>query len=312
MHKYYDIALASYNGSKYIDEQIDSLLKAIEGCKEARIRSLVISDDNSSDGTEKIVEKYCKKYPFIKFVVNKKGKGVKCNFENALSNCNSEYVFFCDQDDVWHENKIKDSMNQMDALESKYSGVPLLVFSNVNFVTDKLSFISTGVGFKAEEFSDPRYTAFRSYGQGCTMLLNKKLIELSRFKIPIECVMHDWWFLVLASNFGKVSFIKEALIDYRQHSNNVCGGTQKRSLKRYFNLDNQRKYFKEVEVQAKFFLEYCINNKLVVDKEVEEIYKFLSTVKAKSFFSRVVMLIRVPMFKSGIREKVKLCIQVLS
>ena len=99
------VAMATYNGEKYIQEQIDSILKNLEKKDE-----LIISDDGSNDGTIEIIKKNIKKDNRIK-LINGPKRGVIKNFENALLNCNGDYIFLSDQDDIWLPNKVKTVMS---------------------------------------------------------------------------------------------------------------------------------------------------------------------------------------------------------
>lgn len=305
----YDIALASFNGEKYLRKQLESLIDAIEYCSLGSIRSLIISDDNSLDDTLGIVEEFSKEYPFIKIMINKRGKGVKNNFDNALSECTSDYVFLCDQDDFWHKDKIERSLSEM--LKVSSNTLPVLVFTNVNLVDDKLNLLSVGLGISKEDASDSRCTAFRSFGQGCTMLLNRSLLDLSG-TIPNACVMHDWWFLLLASNFGFVKFIEEPLIDYRQHTGNVCAGYKSTSYKRFFNLKKQKEYFDKLEKQSTFFLFFCEKYNLDLDSEVKSLHKMFSEIRKKPVLLRIFFLLNAKIYNRGLKEKIKLFIQVIA
>ena len=95
------VAMATYNGEKYIKEQIDSILNNLEKSDE-----LIISDDGSKDGTIKIIQEYQKKDSRIKLYDGPKN-GVKQNFANAIKNCSGEYIFLADQDDIWNDKKVE-------------------------------------------------------------------------------------------------------------------------------------------------------------------------------------------------------------
>ena len=109
-----DILLATYNGEKYLSEQIDSILS--QSFKEFR---LLISDDCSTDNTRKILEKYASKDNRIKIYFQKQNLGVIKNFEFLLKKVENKYYMFSDQDDIWKEKKIEKSLKVITTLQKK-------------------------------------------------------------------------------------------------------------------------------------------------------------------------------------------------
>lgn len=203
------IVMATYNGEKYIKEQIDSILQNMNQDDE-----LIISDDGSKDETLNIISKYNDNR--IK-VIEGPRKGVKQNFANAIKNAKGEYIFLSDQDDIWMENKIDLMLNSFE--NSKAS----VVIHDAEVVDENL------------EVTIPSFFEYRKSGKGilkniykntyigCCMAFKAELKEYI-LPVPNNIEMHDQWIGVLGEKNGKGSiFLKEKLIKYRRHSCNVSG-----------------------------------------------------------------------------------------
>lgn len=305
----YDIVLASYNGENFITEQIESIFASIKACSIAKLNKFIISDDNSTDSTCSIVEDFIKYNPDLLLIRNKYSSGVKNNFQNGLDVSNGQYVFLSDQDDVWYNEKIEKSIQRIIELESVNCDIPIVVFTDVDLVDENLKLITSGLNFDKERYFFPEITCFRSFGQGCTMLLNRNLISIS-LPIPQDCVMHDWWFLLVASNFGKVSFIDEKLIAYRQHNNNVCGGYKNSSVKRFFDFYKQKKYMLNVSKQSKCFLVLYVN-RFNSSFDSFKFHSFVSNLSNHNLFYRVFFIFSNKFFIRGFKNNLKLFIQII-
>ena len=150
-----------------------------------------------------------------------------------------EYVFklnkhniymFADQDDVWHKDKIELTVSEYYKQEN--TDIPLLIHTDLNVVDSNLKRINKS--FIAYSNLNPYKNSFNDYliqnnVTGCTMLINNKLVEKVSFKAK-NIVMHDWYFAILASLFGKVVFLDKSTIDYRQHDKNVLGAQKVSSI----------------------------------------------------------------------------------
>ena len=200
--------MATFNGEKYIKEQIDSILENMDICDE-----LIISDDGSNDKTIDIINKYIKKDKRIKLFKGP-GEGVKQNFMNAIDHTNGEYIFLADQDDVWNKDKIKivdkifEEKNCNVVVHNAY-----IVDKNLNkYKKDFFKFRHSGPG-KLKNIYKNRYI-------GCCMAFKKDLID-KILPIPNNIEMHDQWIGILGERYGKNIFIKDRLIKYRRHEDNL-------------------------------------------------------------------------------------------
>ena len=207
------VCMATYNGEEYIKEQLESILKQLEDKDE-----LIISDDNSTDTTLKIIENFQDKR--IKVFLNKKEKGYTKNFENALEKSNGDIIFLSDQDDVWMDNKVKlclDALNSFD-----------FVVHDGEMVDGSLNTINCSV-FKYRNVKQgfiPNFTQIKYLG--CCMVFKKAVLEKSLpFPNNQFYVTHDSWLSLVAEAYFAVQLISVPLIKYRRHGNNTSFGGAK-------------------------------------------------------------------------------------
>ena len=213
------ILLSAYNGSKYIKEQLDSIFnqtyKNIE---------IIVRDDGSSDNTIEILKSYN-----IKPIDTKINLGAMGSFEDllkyALQNSNSDYFMFCDQDDVWDTKKVEKTLAKMEEMEKEFGNIPLLVHTDLEVVDEKLNTINSS--FMNFQKINPGINKFHNLLiqntiTGCTVMINRKLAQKS-LPIPNGVIMHDWWIGLVASQFGKIGYVDESTIKYRQHTSNTIG-----------------------------------------------------------------------------------------
>lgn len=228
MNKLY-ILLATYNGNKYIAEQLDSLL-----CQTYTDFHILISDDGSNDSTVSIINHYCETYKKIKLLPPKNKKmGVCGNFEYLLENADdADYIMFCDQDDIWQPDKVLLAMASMKKEETLHTNqTPILVYSNMQYVSSDLTSISY-LSICVEQKNKPTLLV-QNYIYGCTMLLNKCLYLLL-LPISKNADNHDAWTSLVACMTGKIVYIPDKTILYRQHDSNASGNVKNSSFKKRF------------------------------------------------------------------------------
>lgn len=225
-----DIVLATYNGERFVAQQISSLQNCWRyGELVARV---IVVDDGSSDQTQEIIARLQQGDQRIEWHVNPGPQHGPCaNFSFGLSLTTAEYIMLCDQDDIWHTNKIARSFQAIStraitAREIIQVQRPALVFSDKRIVDQDLNELCPSF-FQLRNISRQWHHCTESLLQqnvasGCTMLFNRRLLQLA-LPIPPAAFMHDWWLILVAKLNGEVVFIDEPLIDYRQHSNNSLG-----------------------------------------------------------------------------------------
>ena len=198
------VAMTSYNGERYIKEQIDSILKQLSITDE-----LVISDDGSTDTTLEILEAYKKLDDRVKIFRNSKMGAIK-NFEFALKQCQNEIIFLSDQDDIWKEDKIE----KVKVAFSESSSL-LVMHEAQNFDENWLQ-SNLIRNFKHGVLSN----LINSCYWGCCIAFRKELLR-SVLPFPERLIAHDQWIGLMAEQQKTSLFIDEALILHRFHENNL-------------------------------------------------------------------------------------------
>jgi glycosyltransferase involved in cell wall biosynthesis len=250
-----DILMATYNGERFLEEQIRSLLN-----QTYQEWKLIIRDDESNDKMLHEIEKFIKLYPGKIIRLNdKKGRlGATLSFAELLGHSNADYMMFCDQDDVWLPDKISVTLNKMLELEKQNPGLPLLVFTDLSTTDDSLHITSPSFmasqKFFPEIIHSPTKLLALNIVTGCTIMINK----LSRdfiLPIPSSNIGHDQWMAVNLAHFGKIDFIPEPTMLYRQHGNNSVGSNRiggRYFLKKISNPAKQIKIYRDLITHLKF------------------------------------------------------------
>ena len=249
------ILMATYNGEKYIKEQIESVLFQSRSDWE-----LYIHDDGSVDGTMQIIDSYCMRYPDkIHKISGASTGGARNNFFYLLGCVDAPYYMFCDQDDVWLKNKIKKTYSAMNRQDD---GKPALVFTDLKVADHDLNIIAESMDkYQKLECCDTsvKRVLIQNMCTGCTMMINRALRdEMIKAKISDNIIMHDWWAALIAAEFGKMYFISEPQILYRQHRNNSVGARGfniKYFLNRFLKKGEVEKALRDTEKQALYFSE---------------------------------------------------------
>lgn len=234
------ILLSTYNGEKYLEEQLDSLL-----AQENVNIHILIRDDGSKDNTVFILHKYASEYSSKISVITGSNLGVKQSFYELLSMASSEYDYyaFCDQDDVWLSNKLSNAVHKLQEIRNE----PGMYCSSTQMVDEHLEPTKVWPPQPSKELS--LYNSLiENTCVGCTIVLNPeamKLIKQNPPEIMDNMIMHDWWMYLTISTLGKVVFDTNPGILYRQHQNNVLGGASESffikwisRVKRFLKGDN--------------------------------------------------------------------------
>lgn len=210
-----DVLMATYNGARFLSEQIESILGQID----VDIR-LVIRDDGSQDGTVDILSTYAERFPGKVLVVSDSlGRlGVTMNFLHLLTlESQADYFALSDQDDVWLQDKIRSGIDTMRGSEER----PLLYFTAVEFVSEDLRHIGTSLQTIVPSFESALIEGAMA---GCTAVMNARMRRLVAERLPSAPAMHDWWIYLVACTLGRVFFDPAPRIKYRQHGQNLIGG----------------------------------------------------------------------------------------
>lgn len=207
------IAMAVYNGEKYLKEQIDSILIQLKENDE-----LVISYDSSTDNTLNIIKSYAVDDNRLKIIQNP-GNGVVRNFENAVRHCKGEYIFFADQDDVWVKKKVET------VLEAFQDPKVTVVIHDACLTDEKLNVTAPSTFEIRNGSPNVLHNFIRLSYIGCCLAFRAELKEIV-LPIPTVHRSHDWWTGSICSIFGEMTMIKKPLIYHRLHDKNATPKTR--------------------------------------------------------------------------------------
>jgi glycosyltransferase involved in cell wall biosynthesis len=217
------VAMATYNGASYIWDQLRSLAN-----QEMLPAELVVCDDLSTDGTIELLEAFARDAPFpVRIHRNETRLRFADNFIKAIGLCREPYIAFCDQDDVWHSDKLRKSVECLTA-----SGA-LMCSHRVDLIDQAGN--PLGASTNASDIRLLRGETFSPWGVflGFTCTIDRRLLEVidpaTRPRDLIEYdrpMSHDRWFYFVAGSCGSVVHLDESLAQYRQHDRNVFGRTR--------------------------------------------------------------------------------------
>lgn len=262
------ILMATYNGQLYLEEQINSIIRQTHSNWK-----LIIRDDCSNDNTLYILRTFEISDPRISLILDYHGNvGCTQNFSKLLEIISpiATYIMFCDQDDIWKDNKIESSLSSMKMLEEEHgSEANLFIYGTYTLIDEKGKLLDE----PSPNYSTPpklNLLLSQGYVYGCTMMINSGLANCSA-SIPISAENHDYWISLVASMCNaKVIYVEEPLLFYRQHSQNVSGSYKDssffRRIKRFFGpqekelIESRYKMFVSLK---NHFLHLGIENKLL-------------------------------------------------
>ncbi len=216
-----EILLGTFNSERYLEAQLESILT--QTVTDFR---LLIRDGGSEDRTREIIDRYRSAHP-DRIVFLETGSAKACeNFSRLTEASEAELVMYADHDDVWHPEKLAMTERCYREAEKRYGkSCPILVFTD-RIVTDSQLNKLSDSSFQFQKL-DPEKTEFRrlllqNIPVGNTMLVNRALLERAR-PIPYDAVMHDHWLALVAAAFGRIVYLPEPTLLYRQHEKNVFG-----------------------------------------------------------------------------------------
>lgn len=216
------ILLCIYNGERYLNEQIDSLLAQTYGDYK-----IIVHDDGSTDKSVAIVRDYIRLHPDKIEVLEdrQKHRGAGASFMWLMEHVEAEYYMFCDQDDVWYSDKIANTFSRMKAVEAQHPGSPILIHTDLCVCDDSLNIVHQSFWkykhFKVDISKKKEYIGFGNIVTGCTVIVNQKVKDVS---YPYDnSYVHDYWLALCVAKHGYVENLKQQTLLYRQHGNNVAG-----------------------------------------------------------------------------------------
>lgn len=267
------IALCTYNGERFLSEQIESVLHQ----DYSNITEIICIDDNSTDSTWEILNYYAEKHPCFRIFQNKTNLGFIKNFEKAISLTTNEFIAISDQDDIWRTDKISKLVSGI--------GNSLMVYSDNEYIDENGQ--KTGVRFSdkrnlVDTTSCLNFALFNAIS-GHTILFRKELLTLA---LPFPNDIHyDWWLAFCASQHSVIPVVNEPLVGYRQHVANAVGGY---GIKKSDKKAQKFCILNETSVRISFFSKKIAPN-LMYEKEVLELLAL--SYKDKSFKTRIKRII---------------------
>ena len=307
------IIMCTYNGERYIQEQLQSIEQNL-----AQDWKIIVSDDQSTDNTVKILKDFEKKNPGKMIInINKAKKGAIHNFLSSIYTIGVEmndddFIMLCDQDDVWNADKISKTMHDMREQIVLYGNtIPLLVCTDVSVVDSKMNIIHESFR-KMNHYNishlDFAHLLMENKVQGCTIMINKGM-ALMLDKLPYSAMMHDGWLAFIAAAFGRIKYIDQPTMKYRQHTANVQGSIAFREdiKNKLSNLGGQRQIVMNTAAQVREFIEiYGDRLSDTIKREAEA----FATLPQQNFVMRRYNIIKYHMWKSGLLRNVGLMILI--
>lgn len=251
------VAMCTYNGEKYIRQQLDSILH-----QTLNVDEIIICDDKSTDGTYQILKEYQLKYPEVVSVyLNEISLFTIKNFEQAVSKCAGDWIFLSDQDDMWKPFKVKKMVDFVNT-----NPATKLLFTDGNLIDEKNQDLGSTLWKKWSfdeaakkrwkinkgAFNDLLYN--KNYVTGATAMISRSLVkDIIPIQVP-ENYFHDSWFAINAAAQNGLAFLEEPLISYRVHPDQQVGITKEKketSNTGKSHLISREEYIKQL--QEKYF-----------------------------------------------------------
>jgi len=237
------VAMCTYNGAPFLAGQLDTLVN-----QTYKFIEIVVVDDCSTDETFEILTAYAAKHPQLNIFQNKTNLGFIENFERAVSLCKGELIALCDQDDLWHPQKIELQVNGIEDNIFIYHDSEFIHEDGKNMnkkMSDLVNFYRGGV---------PEVFLFFNCVSGHSILMKRVLLD---YALPLKKdFFHDWWLAYVATNIGTIDFIPQCLIKYRQHDKSETNILGLRREKDNYNLSSHQNFVKILK-----WLNFCISVK---------------------------------------------------
>lgn len=285
------VAMTTFNGEKYIEKQIESIIH-----QSLPVDEIIVCDDGSTDHTVELLKKYD-----VKLIQNFQNLGYKLNFKQAMEKCNGDYIFLCDQDDIWEKDKVKDMMHIMEShknihvLASSFTyidGQDQMIlttlnkgYSNNNLYNKEVE-KNDLVSVLTDEF------IYGNYFQGCALVMDKQTRDFVVHHFD-DRLPHDWIISLYASIDGGMYFYNKSEFKYRIHSDNSIGvSTLNQSATQHVNRAYQFEERYQKARDALYVLDVlksnCIDYYMQNEKKFNAIESFMehhvSYLKNKKFF----------------------------
>lgn len=262
------VLLSTYNGEKYLKQQLDSILEQTYENTEILVR-----DDGSKDATLSILKEY-EKQNNVRVIQGKNIGFVDSFMELLKQSPDAQYYAFADQDDVWEKDKIKRAVSILEREESKEDKeqYPIMYYSSYDFYDENMQFAYHPDTRGKTNFLN---SLVECVNLGMATVINKQAKDKVLQKIPKEnCLGHDWWSYMICTAFGKVIYDEKSMVKHRIHQTNTskCGESRKEKYTRRFQTLFTDNHFKKLGRQIQEFGECFYNDLSKENKETMDLF----------------------------------------
>ncbi|WP_217534065.1 glycosyltransferase family 2 protein [Vibrio metschnikovii] len=286
-----DIVVASYQGERYIRQQLTSIQQNIG--YSTLVNKVYIVDDGSTDETELQVKALAAHDDKLIWVAAEQTNlGPAGNFQRGMGLTTAPLIMLCDQDDIWFKDKIALSVQEMQPFIDDQS--PVLAFADLHVVDQDLALLCDSY-FTHKNIPKSWHQEFGHLLQqntvsGCTTIFNRALLNLA-LPIPVQAYMHDWWLALVAKSCGQLRFIERPLLAYRQHASNTIGAKSRSLWQRIQQRSGFVQSVQSVILQAQafqaFYRHYSDGH---LPSEALEQLQLVANLASLTFIQRIVAL----------------------
>lgn len=285
------VAMTTFNGEKYIEKQIESIIH-----QSLPVDEIIVCDDGSTDHTVELLKKYD-----VTLIQNFQNLGYKLNFKQAMEKCNGDYIFLCDQDDIWEKDKVKDMMHIMESHKNIH-----VLASSFTYIDgqDQMILTTLNKGYSNNNLYNKEVAKndlvsvltnefiYGNYFQGCALVMDKQTRDFVVHHFD-DRLPHDWIISLYASIDGGMYFYNKSEFKYRIHSDNSIGvSTLNQSATQHVNRAYQFEERYQKARDALYVLDVlksnCIDYYMQNEKKFNAIESFMehhvSYLKNKKFF----------------------------
>jgi len=297
------VVMATFNGEKYLREQLDSILD-----QDYRHLEVIVVDDASTDSTVSILEEYSQRDKRLSYTCVEKNAGASASFELALGLAKGNFIAFSDQDDIFDGQKISVMVAALKANPSRD-----MVASDLSLIDAEGNIIADSMWqhqqLRVKEGKPFKQLLYMNFVTGCAMMIRRRLLKIA-LPFPADCMVHDWWLAVVSCSGrgGGLALVKQPLTLYRQHGANSIGSHQvslQSSIKRVTNLESRNQWYQLNRKRLDGYLckEGWRKDDLSDLEHVRDAFENLCLASECSFYARIKML--GPILKMAAGESLK-------
>lgn len=272
------IIIATYNGAKYLEEQLDSLVQQTYPNTE-----IIVMDDGSRDNTIDILERYAQQYNNIRIVKNVTNLGYIKNFEKGCTLAKGAYVSFCDQDDVWAPEKTAVLMNAI--------GAHPMIYCDSALVNENLEPLWNHSDLKnLASFDSCLYFATDNCVGGHALIM-KREVALAAMPFPVE-MPHDLWLAFFTTFYGSIKYFDKPFVKWRQHGNNITATKKGKKTKQ-----------EEARVRLALFRDTCPPSFNKEREILDQLYKSYRNFSLPNNFKRMQLFLTYKDYLLGMKKR---------